>query len=60
MIGVLGTAPVGDAVNNTRVGRHGGNMDAQVVSAGAMVTLPVEGAGRPASHRGCSCHTGRW
>jgi len=42
MIGVLGTAPAGDPIINSRGGRHGGNMDAQALRAGAAVTLPVE------------------
>jgi acetamidase/formamidase len=42
MIGTLGTAPQGAAVANSHAGRHGGNMDAQEVCAGAIVTLPVE------------------
>lgn len=42
MIGTLGTAPADAAVDNTRGGRHGGNMDAQQVRAGAVITLPVE------------------
>ena len=42
MIGTLGTAPSGAPAANSRGGRHGGNMDAQVVRAGAKVTLPVE------------------
>jgi len=42
MIGVLGTAPRAEAFKNSFAGRHGGNMDAQEVRAGAMVTLPVE------------------
>jgi len=42
MLGTLGTAPSGEAVNNSRGGRHGGNMDAQEVCAGAVVTFPVE------------------
>ena len=42
MIGTLGTAPAGDAVSNSRGGRHGGNMDTQEVCAGAVITLPVE------------------
>jgi acetamidase/formamidase len=42
MIGTLGTAPAGNPVSNADGGRHGGNMDAQVVRAGAVITLPVE------------------
>jgi len=45
MIGVLGTAPSSDVVKNSYAGRHGGNMDAQEVRAGAVVTLPVETPG---------------
>ena len=42
MLGVLGTAPAGDKIPNSHGGRHGGNMDAQEVCAGASVLLPVE------------------
>ena len=42
MIGTLGTAPGGDPVSNARGGAHGGNMDAQVVRAGAIITLPID------------------
>ena len=42
MIGTLGTAPAGAPVSNAAGGRHGGNMDAQAVRAGAVITLPVE------------------
>ena len=45
MIGTLGTAPAGEAIDNARGGRHGGNMDTQEVCAGATVTLPVEAPG---------------
>ena len=45
MIGTLGTAPKGDPIINRQGGRHGGNMDAQAVRAGAMITLPVETPG---------------
>jgi acetamidase/formamidase len=42
MIGTLGTAPADGAFRNSYGGRYGGNMDAQEVRAGAVVTLPVE------------------
>jgi len=42
MIGTFGLAPVGAPVDNSRAGKHGGNMDAQVVRAGTTVILPVE------------------
>jgi amidase len=42
MIGTLGTAPAGEAIKNSYGHRQGGNMDAQEVRAGALVTLPVE------------------
>lgn len=45
MIGVLGTAPGTEEISNRAAGPHGGNMDAQEVSAGARVYLPVEAPG---------------
>jgi len=45
MIGTLGTAPAGEPIPNSYGGRHGGNMDAQCVKKGAVVTLPVEARG---------------
>ncbi len=46
MIGVIGVAPAGDAVNNATPGRHGGNMDTKLIGEGAVLYLPVavEGA----------------
>ncbi|MCL2618561.1 MAG: acetamidase/formamidase family protein [Defluviitaleaceae bacterium] len=46
MIGVIGTAPAGEPVNNGTPGEHGGNMDCREIIAGAAVYLPVnvEGA----------------
>lgn len=41
MIGTLGTAPAIEVFSNAWPGRHGGNMDAQEVRAGATVYLPV-------------------
>lgn len=41
MIGVIGTAPEGEAVNNGTPGPHGGNMDCTMVREGSSVYLPV-------------------
>jgi amidase len=41
MVGVIGTAPAGDAVGNLHPGPHGGNMDHNDVRVGARVHLPV-------------------
>lgn len=41
MIGTLGTAPAQEVFTNAWPGRHGGNMDAQEVTAGATIYLPV-------------------
>ena len=41
MIGVIGTAPAGAPVSCGVPGPHGGNMDAAVVAAGALLHLPV-------------------
>lgn len=42
MIGTLGTAPAQEALLNSKGGPHGGNMDAQEVTVGSTVYLPVE------------------
>lgn len=42
MIGTLGTAPLKESLLNSKGGRYGGNMDAQEVTAGSTVYLPVE------------------
>ncbi len=41
MIGVIGVAPAGDAVNTGTPGPHGGNMDTMMITEGATVYLPV-------------------
>jgi amidase len=41
MIGVIGTAPAGEAVANMHPGPHGGNMDHTDVRLGAAIHLPV-------------------
>ena len=41
MIGCIGTAPAGDPIHAGIPGRHGGNLDHAVVTAGARVWLPV-------------------
>lgn len=46
MIGVIGVAPAGDALNAGTPGKHGGNMDNTMVTEGATLYFPVavEGA----------------
>ena len=46
MIGVIGTAPAGEAVDTGTPGAHGGNMDCTRIGEGATLYLPVnvEGA----------------
>lgn len=41
MIGVIATAPDGDPVGTAYVGRHGGNLDCNLIAVGAKVHLPV-------------------
>jgi amidase len=41
MIGVIGTAPAGEAVSTGDPGPHGGNMDNNEIKVGARVHLPV-------------------
>ena len=45
MIGVIGTAPVGEPVPNGTPCEHGGNMDSKVVKKGSRVYLPVNVSG---------------
>jgi len=45
MIGVIGVAPAGPAVNSGTPDRHGGNMDNAMIGAGATLYLPVFAAG---------------
>lgn len=42
MIGTLGVAPAGEAVDCLSPGRHGGNMDAKEIAPGSIVYLPVQ------------------
>ena len=42
MIGVIGTAPAGEAVPTGTPGPHGGNMDCSRICAGSILYLPVE------------------
>ena len=42
MIGVIGVAPVGEPVNCGTPGKHGGNMDSKMLTAGSRVYLPVQ------------------
>jgi|LSQX01.3.fsa_nt_gb amidase len=46
MIGVIGTAPAGEAVPNGTPDEHGGNMDCTIIKEGSTLYLPVgvEGA----------------
>ena len=41
MVGVIATAPDGEPVGTAYVGRHGGNLDCNLVAVGATVHLPV-------------------
>lgn len=41
MVGVIATAPDGDPVGTAYVGRHGGNIDCNLIAEGATVRLPV-------------------
>lgn len=41
MIGVIGVAPEGEAVNNGTPGAHGGNMDTKLITTGATLYFPV-------------------
>ena len=45
MIGVIGVAPAGGAVNTGTPGCHGGNMDTLMVTEGASIYFPVSVAG---------------
>jgi amidase len=42
MVGVIGTAPLLDAVSTIDCGRHGGNLDVQEAAPGARMILPIE------------------
>ena len=41
MVGVIATAPDGEPVGTAYVGRHGGNLDCNLIAEGARVHLPV-------------------
>ena len=41
MIGVIGVAPAGDALRTSYPGRHGGNMDTNMITEGTTMYLPV-------------------
>lgn len=41
MVGVIATAPDGEPIGTAYVGRHGGNLDCNLIAAGATVRLPV-------------------
>lgn len=45
MIGVIGVAPEGHAVNTGTPGKHGGNMDNTMIRKGAVLYLPVAAEG---------------
>ena len=45
MVGVIGVAPKGDAVNTGTPGKHGGNMDNLMVTEGAVLYFQVETPG---------------
>lgn len=42
MIGVIGTAPAGEAIDTGTPGPHGGNMDCNKIGIGAILYLPVQ------------------
>lgn len=41
MVGVIGTSPLAEYVENESPGNHGGNMDARIIKEGSIVYLPV-------------------
>ena len=41
MVGVIGVAPEGEAVNNGTPGPHGGNMDTPMITEGATIYFPI-------------------
>ena len=41
MVGVIATAPAGEPVGTAYVGRHGGNLDCNLIAEGATVHLPM-------------------
>jgi len=45
MVGVIGVAPKGDAINTGTPGKHGGNMDNLMVTEGAVLYFQVETPG---------------
>ncbi len=45
MVGVMGTAPEGDAVSAQSPGEHGGNLDIKDLGEGALLYLPVKVSG---------------
>jgi amidase len=45
MVGVIAAAPAGEPVGTAYVGRHGGNLDCNLIAEGATVHLPVRVAG---------------
>lgn len=45
MIGVIGVAPAGEAVDTETPGAHGGNMDTRHIRAGSTLYLPVQAEG---------------
>lgn len=45
MIGVIGVAPAGDALRTSYPGRHGGNMDTNMITEGTVLYLPVAVSG---------------
>lgn len=45
MIGVIGTAPKGEAIRCSTPGLHGGNMDCKEITNGSKVYLPVNTSG---------------
>ena len=45
MVGVIATAPEGEPIGTAFVGRHGGNLDCNLVTTGSKLHLPVRVAG---------------
>jgi len=41
MVGVIATAPAGEPIGTAYVGRHGGNLDCNLIAEGTTVHLPV-------------------
>jgi amidase len=51
MVGLIGTAPLLDAISTIDCGRHGGNLDVQEATAGTRIILPIAGLSRSTGRR---------